>query len=349
MNRHKKTIVILTPGFAQNEADSSCLPLQQQLIRAIRVRDPEINLLILTLQYPFRTEPYTWFGIPVIPFDGRSKGGLSRLLQRRKIYRRLKGIHRQTPITGLLSFWCGECGAVGKTFAKRSSLKHFCWILGQDSKKENTYPGKIKPGPDELVALSDFLQDEFEKNHGIRPAHLIPAGINPQLIDTLIKEKNIDIVGVGSLIPLKQYDVFIEVIAILKDRFPQLSVILAGDGPIKEELAGLIAKYQLQDCITMLGKIPYEDVLHLMSRSKILLHPSSYEGFSGVCLEALAAGVHVVSFCHAMNGKIDHWHIVKTKEEMIEKTIHLLTDNPDHSTVQPYLIERTAEKLLELY
>jgi glycosyltransferase involved in cell wall biosynthesis len=350
MSSNKNTIIILTPGFAQDEADSTCLPLQQQLIRALRIQDPEINLVVLALQYPFRKEQYSWFGLPVIPFDGRSRGGLAKLLLRRKIFRTLKEINRQTPIKALLSFWCGECAAVGKAFADKYSLKHFCWILGQDAKKENIYPRKIKPRSTELVALSDFLQDEFEKNHGLRPAHMIPAGVNLQLIDTVIKEKNIDILGVGSFIPLKRYHLFVQIIAIIKSRLPQLSVTLVGDGPAKEQLLQLISEYRLHDCITMVGKVAYEDVLHLMSRSKILLHPSSYEGFSGVCLEALAAGAHVISFCRAMNTEINHWHIVKTKEEMTEKAISLLTGRQDeYSMVQPYLIEKTAGEFLRVF
>ena len=39
MNKDKKTLVILTPGFPKDEADSTCLPMQQQLIRALKVND----------------------------------------------------------------------------------------------------------------------------------------------------------------------------------------------------------------------------------------------------------------------------------------------------------------------
>ena len=55
-----------------------------------------------------------------------------------------------------------------------------------------------------------------------------------------------------------------------------------------------------------------------MQRTKIFLHTSSYEGFSGACLEALYAGAHVISFCEPMKQKIDHWHIVKDEKEMLD-------------------------------
>ena len=202
MNNIEKTLIILTPGFPKDEADTTCLPLQQQLIRSLKEINPELNIVVLSLQYPFHTKKYNWFNTTVIPFN--SKGGLSKLFMRRKLNATLKKIHNTTPIAVLLSFWYGECAIVGKQFAEKHALKHFCWILGQDAKKENKYTKRTPPRPAELIALSDFLQAEFERNHGIKPGHVIPAGINPQLFNTNKKEKDIDIIGVGSLIPLKQ-------------------------------------------------------------------------------------------------------------------------------------------------
>lgn len=327
MNKNEKTLVILTPGFPKDEADSTCLPMQQQLVKALKANNLRLNIVVLAFQYPYHTEKYDWFDIKVIPFNGRNKGGVPRLLLRRKINEVLKAIHRDNSITVLLSFWYGECAAVGHQFADKYTLKHFCWILGQDAKKENKYPGRAQLRPGELIALSDFLQIEFKRNHGIEPVHLIPAGVDPKQFDTGEKEKDIDILGVGSLIPLKRYDLFIEIVADIKNKFPGLKSVLVGNGPEKEKLQHLITKSGLENTIAIKGEIPYAEVLQLMQRSKLLLHPSSYEGFSGVCLESLFAGAHVISFCKAMNVEIDQWHIVSSKETMTQKALSIL-ENP---------------------
>src|SRR4030095_7170399 len=211
MNRAKKSLVILTPGFPQNEADTTCLPLQQNLVRSIKENYPQINIIVVAFQYPYFKNGYTWFDTTVQSFDGRNRGGISRLLLRRQIISLLNSIHASSEIVGLLSFWCGECAAVGQAFANKHGLKHFCWILGQDAKKENKYPGRIAIEPGNLLALSDFLQEEFEKNHGIKPRYGIPPGIEPRQFGPFSGYKDLDILAVGSLIPLKQYDVFIEV------------------------------------------------------------------------------------------------------------------------------------------
>jgi hypothetical protein len=86
-----------------------------------------------------------------------------------------------------------------------------------------------------------------------------------------------------------------------------------------------------------------------MQRSKLLLHPSSYEGFSGVCLESLFAGAHVISFCKAMNFEIEHWHLVSSEENMKQKALSIL-ENPStpYSSVLVYSIKEVGRKMMEL-
>ncbi len=350
MSKAEKTLVILTPGFPENDADTSCLPLQQQLVKALRESNLKINIIVLSFQYPFRTEEYSWFNTEIIPFNGQDKGGLHRLLLRKRIIKTLKQIHETTPISGLLSFWYGECAAVGKIFADKNGLKHFCWILGQDAKKENKYPRKNRLRSNELIALSDFLRSEFVTNHGVKPDCLVPAGINPRLYSPKLQEKNIDILGAGSLIPLKRYDIFIDIVKTVKEKLPTLKVVLAGDGPEKERLKQLISESGLTTTIKLTGRLPYTEVLSLMQKSKVFLHPSSYEGFSGVCAEALYAGSHVISFCKAMNDEIEHWHIVSSKEDMIQKILSLL-ESP--STIYKQVlfcsIDDVVKKMIPLF
>lgn len=350
MNRADKTLVILTPGFAKDETDTTCLPLQQQLVKVLQENDPQLNIIILSFQYPYHTTKYRWLTSTVFPFNGQNKGGIARLLLRRKLNSALKKIHSQTPIYGLLSFWYGECALVGHRFASKYDLKHFCWILGQDAKKENKYPRRASLRSGELIALSDFLQTEFERNHGIRPAHLISAGINTKLFNTNKKEKDIDIIGVGSLIPLKQYDIFIETVSEIKKQIPGLKAMLIGNGPEKNKLKKIITQLGLQSNIILTGELPYHEVIERMQRAKVFLHPSSYEGFGVVSIEALYACCHVISFCKVMNREIEQWHIVKSKEEMAEKAIFILNDPAtQYKKVTFASIEEVAKKMMDLF
>lgn len=346
----KETIIILSPGFPASESDSTCLPLQQQFVRALKELYPNLDIVILSFQYPYHQQEYKWFDINVIPFGGRNKGGLQKLLLRKNVNSTLKRLYKERKIAGLFSFWYNECAFVGKKFAEKFGIKHYCWLLGQDARKANRYPSLLPPRPNELVALSDFIQNEFEKNHGIKPQFVIPPGIEKETLDNSPTEKNIDILGVGSLIPLKQYDIFLEIIAEIKKQIPGIKASLIGKGPEKERLQSVINNFQLDNIVTMTGELPYNEVLKLMQRARVLLHTSSYEGFGCVCLEALYAGAHVISFCRPMNTDIPHWHIAKTRDEMANQILRVLQGpQVTYLPICPYTISDSVGQVMNLF
>lgn len=350
MNKDRKKWVILTPGFAASETDSTCIPMQQSFVQKIKEIYPELNIIILSFEYPFTKKEYTYHGIPVIPFSGKNKGGIFKLFLRQRVYRMLKEIRATSGIKGILSFWYGECAMVGKRFADKYGIKHYCWMWGQDARKSNKYIRNIKLDAEELIAFSEFLQDEFEKNHGARPQHVIPPGIDSHQFSQEIIQKDIDVFGAGSLIPLKQYEIFIEVVAELKKQIPGIKAVLAGDGPEKNRLETLISKYRLESTITLAGELPHPEVLQHMQRSKIFLHPSSFEGFGVVNIEALYSGCHVISFCQPLKRKIEQWHIVKTKEEMFQKANSLLQSRLiKFEKVVVNTIEETTKSVIGLF
>jgi glycosyltransferase involved in cell wall biosynthesis len=350
MSNEKKTFVILTPGFPENEADSTCLPLQQSFIRSLKKLYPHLQIVILSFQHPYHKIKYKWFDIEVTPFSGRNKGGLPRLLLRKRIYATLKEIHRANKITGLFSFWCNECAWIGKHFGEKNGIKHYCWILGKDATKGNNYPKKIKPKPEELIALSDFLQDEFEKNHGIRPLHVIPPGVDTNQFQPLPAERDVDILAAGSLISLKQYDIFVQAVAQIKKSVPLVKAVLIGEGPERMKLQELIKSSGLQSNISLTGELPHPEVLKRMQHSKVFLHTSSYEGFGVVCIEALHAGTKVLSFVKPMYANIQNWHIVNDKEDMVRATVDFLKNpSKEYFRITPYVIEDSVKSLMLLF
>jgi glycosyltransferase involved in cell wall biosynthesis len=350
MHNKEKTLLILSPGFPANEGDSICLPPQQSFILAIKNNFPELKIIILSFEFPHSTIPYDWNQILVIPFNGEFKRKLDKFMIWYRIWRKLKQIRREYQIIGLFSFWCAECALIGKYFAKMHALKHYCWILGQDARKNNRLIKWIRPVARELVAMSDFLAGEFFRNHQVRPAHTIPNGIDTSLYLPGSFERDIDILGVGSLIALKQYDIFIRLISEITKKIPSIRSRICGKGPEKKMLQELIGKLQLERNILLAGEKDHQEVLHLMQRSKILLHTSSYEGFSTVCLEALYAGAQVISFCRPMERPIQNWHFASNQEEMLKILLRISLDPANNfRPVLPYPLSESATLVLKLF
>ena len=350
MNSKPKIFIILTPGFPANEEDSNCLPAQQLFVRELHRLFPGLGIIVLSFQYPNTGRTYSWEGCRVIAFGGKNRGKLWRWVLWQRIKKVLKSLSEENEIQGLLSFWCGECALIGSGFAKKNKLRHYTWILGQDAKSENKYVKWIGPKPGELIALSDFLRDEFNKNHSVLPAYTIPNGIDAGEFANKGIERDIDICCAGSLIILKQYDRAISIIEQISDSIPGIRAMICGEGIERNHLESLVKSLKMDNNISFTGELPHEQVLKIKQRSKIFLHTSSYEGFSGACLEALAAGTNVISFCKPMQSVINHWYIVDSEEEMLHKALKILLDpgtcyNPSY----PYLMKDSTKKIMELF
>ena len=349
---NKQTLIILTPAFPANESEEETvwLPAKQSLISALNRTFPELEIIILSFQFPASRKPYTWHGNKVIPFSGENKVKGHNWMVWMRVFNTLRQLKKEKNIVGLLSCWCAECAFVAHYFAKLYGVKHLCWICGQDARAGNKFVKRIRPDALELVAMSDFLVAEFQRNHGIRPAHLVPDAIDTYLFDRVEKERNIDLLGAGGLHPLKQYDVFVSVVAAVRADLGNVNAYLCGDGTERPRIENEIKKADLEKELQLTGYLPQKQVLRLMQRTKVFLHTSNYEGFGNVCIEALYAGAHVISFTKPMNQDIPHWHIVTTKEEMIAKALDLLQDDTtDYTPVLPFDMEDSAKQFMQLF
>ncbi len=350
MENKQETLVILSPGFPANEADTTCMPPQQLFVKALKEICPGLNIIVIAFQYPFIADEYQWHGVRVIAIGGKENGRFRRAFTWVKAWRILRKLNKEFHLLGLLSFWFGECAFVGSQFAKRNGLSHYSWLLGQDAKKGNKYFNWIKPKGDSLIALSDFIAKEVRKNYGVSPLHVIPVGIDTALFTDAPSKRDIDIFGAGSLIPLKQYDVFIETIGLLKEFFPEIKAVICGNGPELNRLKLMAANKHLQNNLVFAGELPHEEVLSLMQRSKVFLHTSNYEGFGAVLSEALYAGAHVVSFCKPMAKDFRHHHVVKTMDDMTtEITTILRNTRRGHDPVLMWSTQQIAKNMISLF
>jgi glycosyltransferase involved in cell wall biosynthesis len=350
MKNMLETLVILTPGFPANEADTTCMPPQQTFVKALKEVCPGLNIIVLTFQYPFTAAEYTWNGIKVISVGGTNKGAFNRMFTWINAWNILRKLNKEYQLMGLLSFWFGECAFVGSYFAKRYRLAHYSWLLGQDAKRGNKYFNWIRPKGDSLIALSDFVAKEVRKNYGISPMQVIPVGIDTSLFGPAPLKRNIDILGAGSLIPLKQYHLFVEAIGVLKVFFPDIKAVICGKGPEMSQLQSLAESLNLTKNIFFAGELPHSEVLVLMQRSKIFLHPSNYEGFGAVLSEALYAGAHVVSFCKPMDKDFRHHHVVRNAEEMKTEMLSILKNTRcGHDPVLMCPVQQTAKNMISLF
>lgn len=351
MQSQMKAFVIVTPGFPANEEDSSCLPPIQQFALSLKKQFSDIKLIAITLQYPFADTSYLWNGIEVISIGGKNRRHLWNRITRLRALTVLEKLRSGYDLKGVLSFWCTDAALIANRFSLKNNLPHYIWIHGQDARKENKLVAKIKPSSEQLIALSDFLKKEFFENHGIEPRHVIENGVSEPLFPALnTNKRHIDILGVGSLIPLKNYALFIELVADVKKNRPDLRALIAGDGPEYATLESQIKSLALENTVTLCGKKTHAEILALMNDSRVFLHTSSYEGNSTVLIESLYSGCDVVSTCALSNRPVENLSIAGTSEDLKLKVLDLL-ERPehDHKRVLFNSMDASAKKIMTLF
>jgi len=90
----------------------------------------------------------------------------------------------------------------------------------------------------------------------------------------------------------KGHDLAIEAVAALRDRFPQLRLLILGEGKMRSEVER-IAAANLPDAAIFGGY--RQDVMAVLDATDVLLHPSRSDAFPTSLLEAMAASVPVVA------------------------------------------------------
>jgi glycosyltransferase involved in cell wall biosynthesis len=119
----------------------------------------------------------------------------------------------------------------------------------------------------------------------------------------IIKDKNYEtkyrlsphqLVIVGRLIPYKQQDLIIDILPDIKKQFPDISLVLVGNGSSREDLEKKIIELGLQENVHFTGFV--QNTHDYIAASDIMIVPSKSEGFGVVLLEGFHNKKPVIAF-----------------------------------------------------
>lgn len=157
---------------------------------------------------------------------------------------------------------------------------------------------------DDLVAVSQGVAGEIEQIVGVdqgsvrviyNPAWsgLLADQAALECDDHWLAEQDLPIVmGIGRLTRQKDFFTLIRAFHLFQQNFPSRLAIL-GEGPDRGRLTQLIEELGLQGKVYLAGFV--ENPLAYLSRAKLFVLSSRWEGFGNVIVEALGCGVPVVS------------------------------------------------------
>jgi glycosyltransferase involved in cell wall biosynthesis len=292
--RSETNLVLLSPGFADGEQDTTSMPALQLYAGTLAEQHPEIKVHIVTTQFPFKKGNYLWHGIPVYSAGGKN-GKWNRLMTWARVLRHLYGLRRRGHVDLIHAFWLTEASFIAMFFRLLTGTPALTTAMGQDVKRNNRYLPILNLFGPRTVLISEFQRAFLEHRKGIRIANTIPFGIDPPYYTELPAERPTDILAVGSLNRIKNYPEFLEVVKRITEEFPAVRCRILGEGLERDGLELHIRGLGLEKNVTLAGNTDYAKVQNEMCRAKILLHTSRFEGQGMVLTEGLAAGMYVVS------------------------------------------------------
>ncbi len=159
---------------------------------------------------------------------------------------------------------------------------------------------------DKNIAVSDWTKKKLETL--LVPEEkitVIPNGIDLEMINGIESEgaitcsrldgKIYDVIFVGRLIKEKNVDVLVKAVFLLKADFPNIRCCIVGEGSEKAELMELAKELVVSGNLEFVDFQEYRALIGKIKASKVLVLPSSREGFGMVVIEAFACGVPVVT------------------------------------------------------
>jgi len=143
---------------------------------------------------------------------------------------------------------------------------------------------------DGLLAVSQALSDDMVAL-GLPPARVHRTGVDQGRFRPVERVPGPPhVVSLGALIPRKGHEVVIRAVA----RLPGVRLTVAGEGPERRALDGLIATLGVGDRVRLAGSVPHDALPALLQGADVMALASASEGLANAWVEALACGTPVV-------------------------------------------------------
>ncbi|WP_199248736.1 glycosyltransferase [[Phormidium] sp. ETS-05] len=222
---------------------------------------------------------------------------------------------------------------------------------------------------DRIISISGYTRDRLIKEQNIdpkkisilpctfdegnfeiapKPAYLLEKyGLNPEQPIILTVSR------LAAMERYKGYDRILEAMPKIRQFLPNAHYMIVGKGDDRPRIEQLIAEKGLEDCVTLAGFVPDEQLCDYYNLCDVFAMPSKLEGFGIVYLEALACGKPVLggnqdgaidALCHGELGALVN---PDDAEEIAKTLIQILQgDYPNPLMYQP---EALRQKVIDTF
>lgn len=188
-----------------------------------------------------------------------------------------------------------------------------------------------------------------------------PSDLSHQDARTRIGIPGTLIVSVGRLVPWKGFRMLIKIMPQLLELNQFFRLVIVGDGPERDVLHTMAKNLGLEKKVFIVGAKSHEELPIYLAAADLFVLNTGYEGFSHQIIEAMAAGVPVITTTAGGNREVisqgENGLMVKYNDEFnLREAIRALWDMPElreqmsgagRVTARTYHEERMREAWVE--
>ena len=221
-------------------------------------------------------------------------------------YKYIKNLLKEKKYDLCHAFFGIPCGAIAQRFRKEFS--YIVSLRGSDvpgfNPRFSLQYRFVKPlirgiwkDAKAVVANSQGLKELALKTRPEQRIDIIPNGVDTEKFHPLKNGeiKAINILCVARFIKRKNLDLLIIALSIVMKKYPNIRLILVGEGPLEEDLKSLCKRLGVADNVEFRGRIPHEKIDEIYRNSHVYALPSQSEGMSNTILEAMASGLPIIT------------------------------------------------------
>ncbi|MEW6052147.1 MAG: glycosyltransferase family 4 protein [Candidatus Zixiibacteriota bacterium] len=123
-------------------------------------------------------------------------------------------------------------------------------------------------------------------HNAVDPVKIVPSRSSVELRKELQVAPDQPIIGsLGRMVPVKNYELFLQMAGLIHHKRPEVCFVLAGDGPLKDRYMALAQSNGLGETVKFLGF--RHDVWDILNGLDLFVMTSHHEGIPVVLLEAM--------------------------------------------------------------
>jgi glycosyltransferase involved in cell wall biosynthesis len=149
-----------------------------------------------------------------------------------------------------------------------------------------------------VTTPSAYLLEELKKTYGVKDKQAVVnynAAEETEVLPFDATKVPHQIATTARLVAWKGIDGMIRALKIVREKFPDAKLVVAGDGPELENLKKLKSELGLDDAVELLGKVSRAETWQLRKRSELYVLNSTYEGLPHTVLTSFAAHIPTIA------------------------------------------------------